>query len=165
LIEEYLVRLSSRTQIPLKRFREVLGLEKKVTCRAKTIAEARSMYVEAERSSNEEISAYNRWNTLSTLEVRRAKTFVDAREAHNGSPDESTARKLAFKKCLLLATSAAEAKLITLPYVDSADFQYGVERWINLSVTLEELLEAHKHASVPNQRKAILKMVSIFRTS
>lgn len=162
--EVFLERLSRRTGISLNLFREVCGLVKKETCRASTIREARLMYCQAEHGSNAEISALNRWNTLSLQDVRRAKTFIEALSAHTEAPDDSLAKQAALKKCLLLAENAVQAKHMTMLYLDKPELQIAVQRWIELANSIDELAEAYKYASAPNQRLAIQKMIQVYKT-
>lgn len=109
-----IVRMSKELSISkceLKKILEIENKSEKCGCLGGTIFQVKAMYAEALSGSDEEQAILERWNELSMIEVKKAKTIQEIRIAHSDSPLESEARDMAafiWNQMSLAEVNAAE---------------------------------------------------------
>ncbi len=96
-IHEKIAKISEKTGIPEKNFREALGIPPE-PCSATTIEDVKRAWRRARSGSDAEKSATEKWDELSMEEVNTATTAEQVEKAHKRARNNSAARKVAAEK-------------------------------------------------------------------
>jgi hypothetical protein len=107
--DEKLSLLSKRTDIPVFRFKEVLGIPPENECQASSVAEASNIACDTPLNSEEECAALAKWCKLIVLELVTASTFAELQTAYYHAPGDTAAFYLALEKWENFSLNRAES--------------------------------------------------------
>lgn len=165
-------KMSEKTHLPVLFIKSMLGIPLKGReCKAVTPSQARDLYNKSKVNSERRAIIFEKWNELSLIEARQAKTLVQSKLAYENSPHGGEAAELALKKYIGFITEIKDAQAIFYssqknPKIKSLAFKKLdkiAAKKVKSVNTFDEILSVY-HLS-PTESKAQLLAVKKIATS